>query len=478
MRIYTWLHYDLKSGGAILHSETYEGPLAYAKGETTVENETVPTGPFGPQIPFILSLFNEAARLYQQGPPQAFPGVDAEGNVAPGGQLTPDINQNIQGTYDAAPVLAGGNIGQNTGIQQFLQQYAQSQNPGAQLGGELAPFILQGLQSQIGAQSNPLTQITGGQAGNVGQAYQSIFGQQPQEVGAPTTQGGQANVAPALGQLLQGGGGTNPFLESLVQGAIQGQVNNFQRNIIPGIRTEAQGAGQVGGTRQGVAEGIAAGDLLNQERLLRENIYGNAFGQQAGLQGQAVSDVLRAQAGDQGAALQAAGLSNQAYQNYISNLLQGTSQVQQGLGAGLGLGYNAVGTGTAQAGNLFGQGNSLQLQQTLQGLGLIPGFQAGSLGQLGALNQLGLQQYGLGQNQIDALANQYYFNQNSPYNLLSQFQQYISGPYGSSVGNYQGSPYSNIFPGYGQYNVQPFSPPQQQPSQGQAFPTQPTPLQL
>ena len=113
-----------------------------------------------------------------------------------------------------------------------------------------------------------------------------------------------------------------------------------------------------------------------------------------------------------------------------------------GLGQGLGLGFDAIGTGTAQAGNLFGQGNQLQLQQVLGSLGLIPGFQAGSLAQLGAVNQLGLQQYGLDQAAIDALAENYYFNQNSPFNLLSQFQQYISGPYGSTVGP---APY---FPNY------------------------------
>jgi hypothetical protein len=230
---------------------------------------------------------------------------------------------------------------------------------------------------------------------------------------------------------------------------MQGQQNNFNRNILPGIRTEAGQAGQIGGTRHGIAEGIAAGDLMNQERLARENIYGNAFAQQQAGQQQAVSDVLRAQQGDQQAALEAGGLTNQAYQNYIGNLLTGTGQVQDALGTGEKLGLDAAGTATAQAGSIFGQGNNAQLQQTLGAMGMLPTFQASSLSNLGAMNNMGLQQYGLEQTGMDALANQYYYNQNSPFNLLSQYQQYIAGPWGSTINSQAGYGGGNIFDGGG-----------------------------
>jgi len=411
-------------------------------GGTTVENDTVPTGPFGPQIPFILGLFNEAANLYSQGPPGAF------GNE--GQPLTPGVNPNIQNTQDAVGGLAGGNIDQNNAIQQFLAALAGSQNPGALFGEQLTGLIQGGLGDQLNAGNNPLSGFYGGQGDNAAGAYGEIFGQgAPGEFDPGQTQGAGTDVSGALGQLLAGGGGQNPFLEQLIQSQIQGQADSFGRNVLPGIRGEAQQAGQIGGTRQGIAEGIAANDLTTAIGNTTGQIYGNAFNTQAGLQGQAASDVLGAQNANQAAGIQAQGLNNQNYQQYIQSLLQGTGQYQSGLGQGLGLGYDAIGTGTAQAGNLFGQGNSLQLQQQLQSLGLIPGFQAGSLGQLGAVNQLGLQQYGLDQAQIDALSEQYYFNQNSPFNLLSQFQQYISGPYGSTVGNYSGSPYGNLFQGQG-----------------------------
>ena len=447
MRIFTWLSFDLKSGGAIFHMEDYEGPVALAGGGgTEVRNETVPTGPFGPQIPFILSLFNEAANLYQQGPPQAFPGVDpVTGEVVEGGQLTPDINPNIQNTQDAIGGLAGGNIDQNQAIQQVLTQLAGGTNPGAAFGQGLTPGIEAGIAAQLGAAGNPLSLLNQGQTGNVADAYAQIFGQAPGVYDPGTTQGAAADASGAINQLLAGGGGQNPYLDSLVQGAIRSQTDAFNRNVLPGIRSEAQAAGQIGGTRQGIAEGVAGGDFINSIDDLTANIYGNAFNTQAQLQGQAVSDILGAQSANQAAGLQAAGINNQNYQQFIQSLLQGTGQIQQGLGQGVGLGLDAIGTGTAQAGNLFGQGNALQLQQQLQSLGLIPGFQAGSLAQLGAINQLGLQQYGLDQNAINALADQYYFNQNSPFNLLSQFQQFIAGPYGSTVGNFGGNPGFNLF---------------------------------
>ena len=436
MRILTHVTFHMVRGWLSATEEYYDGPVVYAGGGGEVTNETVPTGPFGPQIPFILGLFEQAAQLFNQGPQQAFPGVDAQGNVVEGGQLTPDINPNIQNTQDAVGGLAGGNIDQNQAIQQFLQQVAGGSADGG-FGQSLTPQIQQGIDAQLGAGNNATSQFFGDQAQPAQDALAQIFGQDPsqQNIQASGTQGGATDASGAIQQLLGGGGGANPFLDQLVQGAIQGQVNSFNRNILPGISSEAQQAGQIGGTRQGIAEGIAGSDLSQQIANLSQGIRGEAFGTQVGAQGQAVSDVFGAQQGDQTAGIQAGGLNQQNFQQFIQSLLQGTGQVGTGIGTGTGQGLNAIGTGTAQAGNLFSGGNALDLQQMLGALGLIPGFQAGSLGQLGAVNQLGLQQFGLDQNAIDALQQQFEFNQNAPFDLLSQFQQFISGPFGSTVGD-------------------------------------------
>ena len=342
MRIYTWLSFDLRTGGGVWHAEEYEGPVVYAGGGSEVTNETVPTGPFGPQIPYILGLFNEAARLYNQGPPQAFSGID--------GQLTPDINPNIQNTQDAVGGLAGGNIDQSQLIQQILSGAVGGQNPGQEFGQSLTPGITGGLNDQLGGLANPLAQYATGLLPGAEGALNTVFNQNPSEVTASGTQGGQTDATTALAQQLAGGGGQNPYLDSLVQGAISSATDAFNRNVLPGIRSEAQAAGQIGGTRHGIAEGIAASDFNRDITDLTSNIYGNAFNTQAGLQGNAVGQVLSAQQGDQSAALNAAGLTNQAYQQYIQSLLQGAGTAGSQLGQGLDLGFGAVGTGTAQAG--------------------------------------------------------------------------------------------------------------------------------
>ncbi len=485
MKIFTKIIFNLRVGNGYYETEDYEGPVVYAGGGGDVVNETVPTGPFGPQIPFILGLFEQAAQLFNQGAPQAFPGVDpTTGQVGPGGQLTPTINQNLTDTQQGIAGLTGGNIAQNTGIQDSLVGLAGQQNPGAQLGQALTPGIVGGINAQLDAGGNPLTGSAANQLGNQQGAFNTVFGQQPGQVQAGGTQGGAANANPAIQQLLAGGGGQNPFLDQLVQGSIQGQVDSFNRNVLPGISSEAQQAGQLGGSRQGIAEGIAANDLTTAIANSSANIYGNAFNTQVGAQGNALNSILGAQQADQSAGLQAGGINNQNYQQYIQSLLQGTGQVGGQLGQGLGLGYGAIGSGTAQAGNLFSGGNALQLQQQLGSLGLIPGFQGSSLGQFGAQNQLGLQQYGLDQASIDALSNQYNFNQNAPYNALSQYQQFITGPYGSSVSPQATSPnfVNPIGPNAGQLSIPGFQPTAANPFGAPSFvpgvggPVQPSPV--
>ena len=241
MRILTNLVFHIRTGRIGLHtySEWYEGPVVYAGGgsDTVVNNESVASGPFGPQIPFILQLFDQAAKLYQQGPLQAFPGVDAQGNVvAPGeqGSLTAGINPNLGSSQAAVGPLAGQNIGQNLDIQQLLQQLGQGGGAGPELGQSLTGGIQQGINAQLGAGDNAQSEFAGQAAPGAQDAFSTIFGQQaPSAVTASGTQGGQANVNPALEQLLAGGGGQNPFLDQLVQSAVQSQVNQFNRNVLP-----------------------------------------------------------------------------------------------------------------------------------------------------------------------------------------------------------------------------------------------------
>lgn len=77
-------------------------------------------------------------------------------------------------------------------------------------------------------------------------------------------QGGSTDIANAALQASQfflGAGldpNTNPFLQSAIGAAVRPIGENLTQNILPNIRGEAITSGQFGGSRQGIAEGLAA----------------------------------------------------------------------------------------------------------------------------------------------------------------------------------------------------------------------------
>lgn len=65
-----------------------------------------------------------------------------------------------------------------------------------------------------------------------------------------------------ISQMLSGE--VNPIYQQQAQGQADFLQRNFERNVLPSIGQGFQGAGQFGGSRQGIAEGIAASDLNQQ----------------------------------------------------------------------------------------------------------------------------------------------------------------------------------------------------------------------
>jgi hypothetical protein len=130
---------------------------------------------------------------------------------------------------------------------------------------------------------------------------QSLYGQNGAGAQNFASQQGQALFNQGLGYANQAV--SNPFLSSLQQmaqpggnqqliGQQIGQLGadlgrNFQQNLMPGIRRDAIGLGGFGGTRQGVAEGIAAQGTQDAFARGATQIYGqNAqMAQDAGIAG-------------------------------------------------------------------------------------------------------------------------------------------------------------------------------------------------
>ncbi|RKZ92546.1 MAG: hypothetical protein DRQ40_08625 [Gammaproteobacteria bacterium] len=123
-------------------------------------------------------------------------------------------------------------------------------------------------------------------SGGMGQGAPRGFGGQGGQAGAMEARGNNIfNTAQQSFDRLSNPG-VNPQLE-----AYSGEVQrNLERNLLPAIGGQAQGFGQMGGSRQGVAEGLAVSDSNQQITDMASNLYnadmnrmGQAMSQAPGL---------------------------------------------------------------------------------------------------------------------------------------------------------------------------------------------------
>lgn len=104
-------------------------------------------------------------------------------------------------------------------------------------------------------------------------------------------------VLPGLNQQLYGGFGqalnTDVTQDPSVQAALQSIENRagrlFSNQILPGIESQAIGAGGLGGSRQGVAEGLAAQGLLENVADAQGSFLGNQLDSARRAQGAAMA---------------------------------------------------------------------------------------------------------------------------------------------------------------------------------------------
>lgn len=187
----------------------------------------------------------------------------------------------------------------------------------------------------------------------------------------------------------------NPYLTQQADQLAQGLTQNFNTRVLPQINSSAIASGGFGGSRQGIAQGLAAQGLNQAISQGQTNLYSNAYNTDRSLQAQ------QQMARDQ----------------------LGLGYYQAGNNYALGLGQ--LGLGNKQADNSYNLGlGGLGLQnksldqnfytnqrgQDLQQLGL--GASLANQGNLGLVNQ-GQGVYNVGQTQ-----------QQAPWQIM---QQYLSG---------------------------------------------------
>jgi hypothetical protein len=127
--------------------------------------------------------------------------------------------------------------------------------------------------------------IQGAQGGVLGGAIQGAY-QGPQGQNVPTPQNPQQAAQMVGNPYMQGMSAPqyqapqsvqNPYLQQVGQGITQQLNQNLQRNLLPGIGRNAIAAGGFGGSRQGVAEGIAIGDTQNAIANNLASMYSSAY---------------------------------------------------------------------------------------------------------------------------------------------------------------------------------------------------------
>lgn len=129
-----------------------------------------------------------------------------------------------------------------------------------------------------------------------GAAFRPGLGRNPggQTAGAPLNLP-QATIDPALLEALKGyqgyagagqagltalAGGSNPFLNPYMD-ALSGSFDEIRKRSLSSVGDAAQLAGAFGGSRQGVAEGTALGEIGREEGLARMSAFDAAQGRAA-----------------------------------------------------------------------------------------------------------------------------------------------------------------------------------------------------
>lgn len=312
----------------------------------TTENSTSTTTPINPEW-VTNSIRGQMGRI------DGLAASDPYSYVAPASALQ---NQ----AFGIASGLGGdasGWLGGSANAAQGLMSYTPQQVSSSAIAGA----------SQIGAQSVDPTQ-----------AFSSLGGADP---------------SAALSQLLSGQP-DNPYLGAMNQAninqslqgyndALSSAANTLTRSVLPGIRSGGVLAGQYGGSRQGIAEGVALGDLGTQLAQNARNLSQSAMDSGNQLFGNAYESAQNRMSttanGLAGLALQNsqenAGRDLQAQQSNASNALTAQQfNAQQALQAAT----------SNQSAGLQGANLNLNAAQYLGGLGQ---YGLGALGEFGGTQQ-------------------------------------------------------------------------------------------
>lgn len=228
--------------------------------------------------------------------------------------------QGFANSPQSAALQSYGNTSNN-----YLTNYAGGDTDAVRNAGYALLQNAQRPQSQgLGQAAQSTTQVGGYGTGGVAQ------------IGTPQVQApGQnsLNLKGAFDRTINGDEGANPYLTRGLQAGIDATnagfannqrnlTNQLTRQVLPGLKSDAIANGGFGGSRQGIAEGLALSDYTNQLTGANTQLglanSANAIGAQAGAFNQgrdrSLSAMLNLSGQQYGAASQNANLALQAMQ--------------------------------------------------------------------------------------------------------------------------------------------------------------------
>ena len=298
------------------------------------------------------------------------------------------------------------NLGRNLGLGLINGQYNFNPNAPQSIASPTVDPTFNGFQSNSQAQGYNAAQMgpVGGVSAQQIDPTQFLNTPQvnPQNMGAAHMNSASMNAAHNSGytptgqvaEFMNGEAYNNPMLDGMYDAAARRVTDTFNEDVMPEISKSAVANGGFGGSRQGIAEGLAAKEAHQGLTDLASDIYGNAYNLGFG----AMSDLTaRQMQGGIDASAQNANLQQGANQNNA-----GWQQQANATNAGFNQQANLTNANNNLAGQLAnqsagmqGMGMSLNAQQSNQGANLSGQttnannqFRTG-LANMGALNNAG-----------------------------------------------------------------------------------------
>lgn len=178
---------------------------------------------------------------------------------------------------------------------------------------------------------------------------------------------------------------TNPYLQDQANAITQTATNNLNNNILPGLNAGAMQAGGFGGSRQGIAQGLAIGQTNQGITNSLAGLYGNAYEGDQNRANQAAISAANNATQQAIAAMQNSTTRDLGFGNLALGNKNADNSYNLGLG-NLGLGYTQANQ------NFYTSQRGQDLQQMGLGAQLAQQGNAGLQGQGSALWNLGLGQ--------------------------------------------------------------------------------------